>query len=184
MRRRAVRNGDPTTTGGVVIAVTSTMFNHGKQVAVDGDKATCGNCDGAFPIVGGAQRMTHRGRCVALEGDAVLCPCGQNRLIAGSGSTIFYGGSGSGNAANPFAAGSALATTRDAPAPGVHDEQYVLRDSDSGQPLANVRYRILLSSGKVFTGATDATGHTLRVTSTYAESLKFEIARNTNAESR
>ncbi|WP_260433668.1 PAAR domain-containing protein [Burkholderia sp. Bp8998] len=50
------------------------MFNHGKQVAVDGDKATCGNCEGAFPIVGGALRMMHHGRCVALEGDAVLCP--------------------------------------------------------------------------------------------------------------
>nr|WP_269139157.1 PAAR domain-containing protein [Burkholderia diffusa] len=61
MSRRAVRHGDPTTTGGIVIAVTSTMFNHGKRVAVDGDKATCGNCEGTFPIVGGAHRMIHHG---------------------------------------------------------------------------------------------------------------------------
>ncbi|RQZ15245.1 PAAR domain-containing protein [Burkholderia sp. Bp9031] len=182
MRRRAVRNGDPTTTGGVVIAVTSTMFNHGKQVALDGDKATCGNCEGAFLIVGGAQRMTHHGRCVALEGDAVLCPCGKNRLIAGSDSTIFYGGGSYRNAASPFAARSAFETTRHAPASDIHDEQYVLRDADSGRPLANVRYRILLSSGKVFSGVTDATGHTQRVTSAHAESLKFEIARNRNAK--
>ncbi|WP_175731389.1 PAAR domain-containing protein [Burkholderia ambifaria] len=181
MSRRAVRNGDPTTTGGVVIAVTSTMSHHGKRVAVDGDKATCGNCEGAFPIVGGAQHMIHHGRCVALEGDTVLCPCGKNRLIAGSDSTIFYGNDGSRNAANPFAARSASAPARYAPGSGIHDEQYVLRDADSGRPLANVRYRIRLSSGKVFTGVTDVTGHTLRVTSTHAESLKFEIARSSNA---
>ncbi|NTY35977.1 PAAR domain-containing protein [Burkholderia diffusa] len=183
MSRRAVRNGDPTTTGGVVIAVTSTMFNHGKQVALDGDKATCGNCEGAFLIVGSAQRMIHHGRCVALEGDAVLCPCGQNRLIAGSDSTIFYGGDGGRNAANPFGARSVFAPPRHAPVSSIHDEQYVLRDADSGRPLANVRYRIRLSSGKVFTGKTDATGHTQRVISAHAESLKFEIARNRNAES-
>ncbi|WP_175718830.1 PAAR domain-containing protein [Burkholderia anthina] len=184
MSRRAVRNGDPTTTGGVVIADMSTMSNHGKQVALDGDKATCGNCEGTFLIVGSAQRMTNRGRCVALEGDVVLCPCGQNRLVAGSDSTILYRDDGYSNAASPFAARSAFATTtRHAPASGIHDEQYILRDADSGRPLANVRYRILLSSGNVFTGVTDATGHTQRVASAYAESLKLEIARNIHAES-
>ncbi|WP_081051595.1 PAAR domain-containing protein [Burkholderia diffusa] len=183
MSRRAVRHGDPTTTGGVVIAVTSTMFNHGKQVAVDGDKATCGNCEGAFPIVGGAHRMIHHGRCVALDGDVVLCPCGKNRLVAGSDSTIFYG-SGSGHtAAKPPATHSPYAPARHAHGSFTHDEQYVLRDIDSGRPLANVRYRISLSSGKVFTGTTDATGHTQRVRSIHAESLKFEIARDGNADS-
>lgn len=183
MSRRAVRNGDTTTTGGIVIAVTSTMSNHGKQVALDGDKATCGNCEGTFRIAGSAQRMIHRGRCVALEGDAVLCPCGQNRLVAGSDSSIFYGGKGGHNAANPFVTRSAYAPTRHAPGSDIHDEQYVLRDAESGRPLASVRYRIRLSSGKIFTGVTDETGHTQRVTSAYAESLKFEIARSGNAAS-
>ena len=91
MSRRAVRNGDPTTTGGVVIAVTSTMFNHGKQVALDGDKATRGNCEGAFPIVGGAHRMIveavghqcwtaedpPRVRELGRNADAVICLIGR-----------------------------------------------------------------------------------------------------------
>ncbi len=67
--------------------------------------------------------------------------------------------------------------------PHLAREQYVLRDAESGRPLANVRYRIRLSSGKIFTGVTDATGHTQRVTSAYVESLKFEIARSGNAAS-
>ncbi|EMN1925719.1 PAAR domain-containing protein [Burkholderia ambifaria] len=183
MSRRAVRNGAPTTTGGIVIATSSTMTNHRKKVALDGDKATCGNCEGTFLIVGGAHRMTNRGRCIALDGDHVLCPCGQNRLIAGSDSTIFYGGGGGHNTAMPFFGNVAYSPERYEPARGTHDEQYVLRDAHNGQPLANVRYRIRLSSGKVFTGVTDATGHTQRVSSAYAESIKFEIARNRNAES-
>ncbi|WGS40261.1 hypothetical protein LFL97_10900 [Burkholderia sp. JSH-S8] len=62
-----------------------------------------------------------------------------------------------------------------------HDEQFVLRDVDTGRPLARVRYRIRTASGKVFSGVTDATGHTQRVTTTNTESLCLEIARNENA---
>ncbi|KWN20370.1 PAAR domain-containing protein [Burkholderia ubonensis] len=174
MSRRAVRIGDPTTTGGIVISGSSNMFSNSKTIAVDGDKATCGNCEGMFPIVGSAVRVISDGRCMAFEGDAVLCPCGHNLLIAGSDCTFFYDdGDGGHNAANSFTALSTFA-----PASGIHDEQYVLREADSGRPLANVRYRIRLSSGKIFTGVTDATGHTQRVKSAYAESLKFEIARS------
>ncbi|KDB09615.1 PAAR repeat-containing protein [Burkholderia sp. lig30] len=181
MTRRAIRDGDATTTGGIVIAGASTIFANNRQVALDGDKATCGNCEGLFPIAGSAVSVIGTGRALAVEGDAVLCPCGQNRLVAGNDCTFFIGGEGGHSAGNPFIGRSAFAPTRHAPASGIHDEQYVLRESDSGRPLANVRYRIRLSSGKVFTGVTDATGHTQRVTSTYAESLRFEIARNRNA---
>ncbi|MGU7774934.1 hypothetical protein ACV229_32755 [Burkholderia sp. MR1-5-21] len=54
-----------------------------------------------------------------------------------------------------------------------HDEQFVLRDADTGRPLARVQYRIRTASGKVFGGVTDATGHTQRVTTTSAEDLQL-----------
>nr|WP_241020884.1 PAAR domain-containing protein [Burkholderia sp. Ac-20344] len=66
------------------------MFSEGKHVALSGDEATCGNCDGLFKIVGSAARMTWNGRSVVLEGDSVLCPCGMNMVLAGSDCTIFY----------------------------------------------------------------------------------------------
>ncbi|WP_278646070.1 PAAR domain-containing protein [Burkholderia lata] len=188
MSRRAVRVGDPTTTGGIVISGSSDMFSNDKAIAVDGDKATCGNCEGMFPIVGSAVLVISHGRCMALEGDAVLCPCRQNLLMSGSDCTFFYedddvhGESGY-YAANSTTAFSSFAPTRYGSASGSHDEQYVLREADSGRPLANVRYRIRLSTGKIFTGVTDATGHTQRVTSEYAESIKFEITRNRNVGS-
>ena len=48
MRKAAVRNGDPTTTRGLVIAQASTIFDEGKHVALSGDEATCGNCKGRW----------------------------------------------------------------------------------------------------------------------------------------
>nr|WP_175002724.1 PAAR domain-containing protein [Burkholderia lata] len=183
MSRRAIRNGDATTTGGIVIAGTASIFVNNKHIALDGDKATCGNCEGMFPIAGSAVSVVGSGRAVAVEGDAVLCPCGQNLLVAGNDCTFFIGGGGGRVLAPPFTGYSAFAPRRDASESAIHDEQYVLREADSGRPLANVRYRIRLSSGKIFSGVTNATGHTQRVTSPYAESLKFEIARSRNAAS-
>ncbi|WP_407044979.1 PAAR domain-containing protein [Burkholderia ambifaria] len=182
MSRRAIRNGDATTTGGIVIADTASIFVNNKHIALDG-KATCGNCEGMFPTAGSAASIVGSGRAVAVEGDAVLCPCGQNLLVAGNDCTFFIGGSGGHGSTKPFTRYSAFAPTRYAPASGIHEEQYVLREADSGRPLANVRYRIRQSSGKIISGVTDATGHTQRVTSAYAESLKFEIARSGNAPS-
>lgn len=176
MSRRAVRNGDPTTTGGIVIASTSTMFSNSKHVALDGDKATCGNCDGVFPIRGSAVCLISHERCVALEGDPVLCPCGNNLLIAGSDSTIFYEDDGGHDAANPFATRSAYAPARHAPGPDIHDDQFVIRDAHTKQPLGNVRYWIKDRSGNVLaSGVSDQHGCTARVQTEYAQTLKLVI---------
>ncbi|OXI46439.1 hypothetical protein [Burkholderia aenigmatica] len=59
-----------------------------------------------------------------------------------------------------------------------HDEQYVLRDEDTGWPLARMRYRIYTKSGQVFSGITDASGHTQRVTTSGAENLRIDIVEN------
>ena len=44
MRKAAVRHGDPTTTGGFVLAYSSTLHDDGKKIALSGDEATCGIC--------------------------------------------------------------------------------------------------------------------------------------------
>lgn len=127
-------------------------------------------------IVGSARHMIYHGRYVALEGDAILCPCGRNRLVAGSGSTIFYDGDGGHNAAHPFAARSAAAPARHAPGPGVHDDQFVIRDVRTKQPLSDVRYWIKDRSGDVLaSGVSDRHGCTVRVRTEGAQALKLVI---------
>jgi uncharacterized Zn-binding protein involved in type VI secretion len=34
------------------MAFKSGMHDHGKKIAISGDRATCGNCEGDYPIYG------------------------------------------------------------------------------------------------------------------------------------
>ena len=176
MSRRAISNGDATTTGGIVIAGTASIFVNNKHIALDGDKATCGNCEGMFPIAGSATSVVGRGRAVAVEGDAVLCPCGQNLLVAGDDCTFFIGGGGGHGSANPFTGYSGLSPTRYAPASDIHSDQFVIRDVRTKQPLSNVRYWITDRSGNVLaSGVSDRRGCTVRVRTERAQTLKLAI---------
>ncbi|MBC8721785.1 hypothetical protein F6X37_09320 [Paraburkholderia sp. 31.1] len=57
-----------------------------------------------------------------------------------------------------------------------HDEYYVLKKSD-GQPLANVRYRIVVDGKRVITGTTSQSGHTVRVVTRGTASLKLQLEK-------
>ncbi|MGF6301493.1 MULTISPECIES: hypothetical protein [Paraburkholderia] len=62
------------------------------------------------------------------------------------------------------------------PKVGTHDEYYVLKDSN-GQPLANVRYRIVVDDERVIAGTTSNTGHTVRVVARGTASLKLQLEK-------
>jgi hypothetical protein len=165
----AVRHGDPTTTRGVVLAYSSTIHDHGKKVALSGDEATCGNCEGTFKIFGTGQGMSQKGRCVVVDGDLVLCPCKRNRVIVGSNPGIFLktnNGSASANVASDAQSTPSV----------VHDEQYTLLD-DARRPLANVHYRIVTDTGQVFTGVTNAVGQTQRVSTQGSSRLQLQVEK-------
>ncbi|SAL83040.1 bacteriophage gp29 protein [Caballeronia arvi] len=172
MRKAAIRHGDPTTTRGFVIAYSSTIFDDGRQVALSGDEATCGNCKGAYKIFGTGDGMTEKTRSVVVEGDRVLCPCGKNRVIVGSNPGIFLEVDSGSNepqsrGAASFAGSPSLAS--------VFDQQVVLRSRSTGEPLAGVRYRARGASGRTFEGMTDSSGRTERIKTNTAENLRFEI---------
>lgn len=85
MSKASVCHGDPTTTGGKVIATASTMFDGGRRIALDGEMATCGNCLGEHPIQGTGTDTEEDGRASVLDNDPVQCSCGKNHVKAGSG---------------------------------------------------------------------------------------------------
>lgn len=82
MSKALVCSGDLTTTGGLVSAQASTMFDGDRRIALDRETATCGNCPGEYPIQGTGTDMDEDGRASVLDGDLVLCPCGANHVKA------------------------------------------------------------------------------------------------------
>jgi uncharacterized Zn-binding protein involved in type VI secretion len=175
VRKALVGQGSPTTTGGVVIGGSAThMMDRGKPFALYGDEATCGKCRGTFKIIGTATRRTYRGRAGVVEGDLVLCPCGQNRVMASPNPGCFYWpdeDSGAGATSTSQAANASSAT---------YDEQYVLRDGATGQPLAGASYQISSSSGHVWRGLTDGWGRTQRLTTSKSETLQLKVVEGNN----
>ncbi|WP_334040159.1 PAAR domain-containing protein [Burkholderia ambifaria] len=162
MRRTAVRDGDPTTTGGFVIAVTSTMFDNGKHVAIDGDEATCGYCKGTFKILGSAQRMSCHGRRVVLNGDPVLCPCGQNEVMAGGDSMIFYEEGNAPSTAPAIGSARPVAPTEQLEAaPFQYDEK--IKCVARGSILAGYPYYIETADGRTYSGCLDSRGALPRI---------------------
>ena len=162
MRRTAARDSDSTTTGGFVIAVTSTIFDNGKRIALDGDEATCGNCNGAFKIFGSATRMSCHGRRVVLNGDPVLCPCGQNKVIAGGDSRIFYEAD-SGTSRQVAATREARSPTSptQSAAPSGYDEKLVCTTRKS--ILVGYPYHIETADGRTYNGRLDPSGELPRI---------------------
>jgi hypothetical protein len=172
MRKAAVRHGDPTTTRGFVIAYSSTIFDDGRQVALSGDEATCGNCKGAFKIFGTGDGMTEKTRSVVVEGDRVLCPCGKNKVIVGNNPGIFL----EVDSASSGPQSTSAASLANAPAlASVFDEEYVIRDRKTGRPFANVPYRLTSISGVIVEGVTDRFGRTQRIKTGAAQAIKVEI---------
>ena len=167
MRIPIVRFGDPTTTGGKVHATHGNMRDDGKAIALSGERATCGNCQGTWPMVGTGYRMRNNGQPAVLHGDKVLCPCGKNRVISMSQRCFYHRTPGDeGRAAYTSFAASAAAQ------PSLYDEQFTLFDV-ADRPLANVRYRIVIDGDREVLGTTDKNGQTQRVVTDGAAKLRL-----------
>ncbi|WP_415913632.1 PAAR domain-containing protein [Paraburkholderia sp. J63] len=78
MSDRLVADGDRTSTGGVVFAYSDFLNEEGNAYARKENKATCGNCQGAWPIYGTASDWMDDGEPYVKDGDRALCPCGKN----------------------------------------------------------------------------------------------------------
>lgn len=95
MPRLALKE-DHTTTGGRVLGGSSDFYaEDGRPFALDGDKATCGNCKGLWPILGSAHDWMDKDCSMVKDLDPVHCPCGKNRVFASGSSPFDYETGGS-----------------------------------------------------------------------------------------
>jgi uncharacterized Zn-binding protein involved in type VI secretion len=169
MRIPVVKFGDPTTTGGKVLALRANIHDNGKKLALDGEHATCGNCKGSWPMFGTGDKMRDHGTPVVIHGDHVLCPCGKNRVIASEDARCFV---------HKHSGASNTTTQTDSARKPAHaaqyDEQFTLLD-EARRPLANVRYRIVAGGKLLITGTTNANGKTERVATHRASTLTLQL---------
>ncbi|RQR29120.1 PAAR domain-containing protein [Burkholderia sp. Bp9143] len=159
MRKAAIRHDDPTTTGGVVFAYSSTIYDDGKHVALSGDEATCGNCDGTFKIFGTGKGMSEKGRNVVVDGDLVLCPCKTNRVLVGLNPGIFlttYSNEGS-SVANAVAQ-NVVILSADSEEDLEHFFEIV--DAVSGKPVEGMNYKVRSNGRTLVDNAPLAHGRT------------------------
>jgi uncharacterized Zn-binding protein involved in type VI secretion len=149
--------GDTTSSGGCVVSGTSFIDIDGKQVAREGDNATCPLHKGVFPIVAGCDpNIIIDDKPVALDGAKLSCGCTvlavqQSYVLVDQGG----GGSGAANIGTMAAAAQAAAGAVEA----LFDQRFQLTDSLTGVPLGKQPYRLSFQ-GKVTEGITDADGYT------------------------
>ncbi|WP_414443236.1 PAAR domain-containing protein [Burkholderia sp. 22PA0106] len=173
MNAPLVRHGDQTTTGGFVIALSSTMFEDGKHIALHGDEATCGNCKGLFKVFGTGDGISENNRVAVIHGDKVLCPCGRNRVIASGDAMCFLTlTSEQGSTMNSVMKNSAPVVRS---APVQYDEQFTLTDN-AGRKLAGVRYQVCVGPVVIASGITDSRGCTRRISTDDPQRLSLQIA--------
>lgn len=102
---------------------------------------------------------------VRLEGEDIAFECPGDFIVKG--------------AQQPFSSG-ARDSAEIAPLPDSRiprfDEGFILKDEETGEPLPNVRYRIVRADGSVEQGVTDGEGRTHVVAATEAEPLVLEVA--------
>ena len=125
------------------------MFNRSRRVALSGEHATCGNCKGSFPMYGTAEHACELGTPAVLHGDQVMCPCGQNRVMAfddGMGYSHLPGKS-SGNVVSAATA----ALTSDDEGEEVIEQCFALLENGT-TPVAGYRYD-LFRDGELHTKA-------------------------------
>jgi uncharacterized Zn-binding protein involved in type VI secretion len=167
-----VGKGDWTTTRGRVLGGSSSFFaENGQTFSRRNDIATCGNCEGAFPILGTVDTILDEGLPLVRHMDRVLCPCGQNRVLSMHPEFLIRDGRGEGTQETT---GGAVVFSS-APSP-IFEERFRILDRETGDPLASFEYAIERANGEIEYGVTDESGHTHLLSSTAnAESIQIYI---------
>jgi hypothetical protein len=139
MTRLALKE-DHTTTGGRVLGGSSDQYaEDGRPFALDGDKATCGNCKGLWPLLGSAHDWMDQGRPMVKDLDPVHCPCGKNRVFASGNSPFDYETGGSSTSMEQ----SALLQSTLADTPDELEHYFEIVDAASGLPVEGMTYKLL-----------------------------------------
>lgn len=81
--RYILKNGDPTSSGGQLIAVRPTFVHHGVAIGVEGDMATCAGCKSNGPVFNDCYpSWDYHGKQVLVNGAVVHCKCQNHPIVS------------------------------------------------------------------------------------------------------
>ncbi|CAJ0870830.1 hypothetical protein R20233_01720 [Ralstonia sp. LMG 32965] len=192
--RPGLRHGDLTTTGGVITA-TGRMRFHGKEMAAEGDLATCPACKSVGYLVNDAYPAfgLPSGRQLAIQGAWIFCKCANPpRAIASTDKfRVAVNRMNVSDAQSQSSTHTAIfdeqflpntsqaaCATASAIAPATHqfDDRFVLCDANA-HPFPRTAYAIRRENGLFEYGETDDRGRTHLLSSVaIAERVQIYLA--------
>ncbi|MBU65337.1 MAG: hypothetical protein CL858_07795 [Cupriavidus sp.] len=169
--RYFLKDRDPTSAGGMLIAVSRSFTHHGVSVGLEGDMATCPACKSSGPVYNDCfPTFDVVGKQALVNGARVYCKCPVHPTVFNTqnDSTVEVNrrasyGQTKGRTKSIFATSNPR-----------YDQQIQILDGSTGKPLPGVRYRLTGSAG-TFEGRTDNLGMTERMASDDAVTMKLEI---------
>jgi uncharacterized Zn-binding protein involved in type VI secretion len=173
--------GDTTDHGGVVLEGTQVSDIGGKPIARVGDKVSCPKHGHGDPttIISGDPTCIIDGQPAARHGDKTACGA---TLLSSQATTTIDGGDGTGGgrksssgALASSAASASLGQLMQAPPAESFDLHFLVKDEDSGTPMANVPYKLTLETGRSITGTTDKDGLTQIIGADAPITAKLEV---------
>lgn len=173
--RYALRNGDKTSTSGVLVATGRSVFHHDTTIGVEGDYATCPVCKAGGPVMNDCYpAFDIGGKQVLVSGAHVYCRCQPKPVVLPSQNdfTIEVNRLGRSIATNPGPS-TILGETSHT---GSHkcDELIVLVDED-GYPVPHQRYKITTENGWIHEGMTNEAGEASRISTDGPSKLTIEL---------
>lgn len=129
--RYLLKHGDPTSTGGQLVAIRPDFTHHGVGMAIEGDIATCPACKSSGPVFNDCNpSYDYHGTQVLVSGARVFCKCADRPVVFNTqiDSTVEV-------QRQPYRSGPNLLAT--APTSGVSDIPESTMQKRTGQALTS-----------------------------------------------
>ncbi|MBP0637802.1 PAAR domain-containing protein [Cupriavidus sp. AcVe19-6a] len=176
--RYPLKNGDKTSTVGILIATGRSVFHHGTTVGVEGDYASCPACKSGGEVRNDCYpAFDFEGKQILVSGARVYCGCSTHPIVLPSQGnfTVEVNRRGAGSSSPSPHSKITGATESEEAAGDTYDEQVRVVDGNTHAPIACLAYYIETSDDATYRGYTDADGRCERVSTERPEMLTLYL---------
>ncbi len=160
--RYALRNGDKTSTNGVLIGTGKSFFHHGVTIGVEGDYATCPACKAGGPVMNDCYPAFNiHGKQLLVSGARVYCKCETKPFVLPS--QMDFRIEVVRTSMESFSSGTTRSITQGNVNSSEIVEQYFEITDEDGQPIEGYRYDLFVDEQQVARNRNILNGRTISV---------------------